>query len=439
MATVRTACRIASASLSLSAASVAFAQDAAPSAQQELDALRAEVAALKAQQSGEWLDAQRAQQVRATVADLLADSGARTSFQATGGAAGYDRGFFVRDGAFTLRVNALEQVRFVWNNGYARTASVPGSDAADNQWGFENRRTQAFLSGTAIDPSWTYLVGFAYDAQVDPYVPAADELRLLYASVSKSFGNGLSLVVGQMNVPWTAESQLFNAGFAQMGDYSPFEYAFGVGQATGAMLQRETEAFRAKIGLYDVFGSDTQNSWDSAENQSVALGARGEWKIAGTWQQFERESSARGTQFGLVAGVGVLWENGRSINGPTGVYGANVEALTVDLRADFGGANLVGQFFAGESFGNDSYGAALQGGVYLTDAVEAFGSFTYIGMGEPSYMVQAGGNWYLGGDGLKATAYVLVPINQQFSLDQGLGLATFANNVSLVVQLQLMF
>ncbi len=431
--------RIASASLVLSAATVAPAQDAAPSAQQELDALRAEVAALKAQQSSEWLDAERAEQVRATVADVLADSGARTSFQATGGSTGYDRGFFVRDGAFTLRVNALEQVRFVWNNGYARTASVPGSDAADNQWGFENRRTQAFLSGTAIDPSWTYLVGFAYDSQFDPYVPLEDELRLLYANVSKSFGNGLSLVVGQMNVPWTAESQLFNAGFAQMGDYSPFEYSFGIGQATGAMLQRETEAFRAKIGLYNVFADFQQSSWDAAENQSVALGARGEWKIAGTWDQFARESSARGAQFGLVAGVGVLWQNGRAINQPTGVYGANIEALTVDLRADLGGANLVGQFFAGESFGDDAYGAALQGGLYLTDTVEAFGSFTYVGMGEPSYIVQAGGNWYLGGDGLKATAYVIVPINQEVGLYQGLGLATFANNMSLVVQLQLMF
>jgi hypothetical protein len=435
-----TIAHIASVILVLSAAPAAFAQDAAPTAQQELDALRAEIAGLKARQSDEWLDAQRAEQVRATVADVLADSGARTSFQATSGAAGYDRGFFVRDGAFTLRVNALEQVRFVWNNGYAGTASVPGSGAADNQWGFENRRTQAFLSGTAVDPSWTYLVGFAYDSQFDPYVPAADELRLLYANVSKSFGNGLSLVVGQMNVPWTVESQLFNAGYAQMGDYSPFEYTFGVGQATGAMLQRETDAFRAKIGLYNVFASVQQSSWDSDENQSVALAARGEWKIAGTWDQFARESSARGNQFGLVAGVGVLWENGRAINLSTGVYGANVEALTVDLRADFGGANLVGQFFIGETFGDDSYGAALQGGAYLADTVEAFGSFTYVGAGEPSYLLQAGANWYLSGDGLKATGYVIVPINQSFSpLVEGLGLGSFANNVSLVVQLQLMF
>jgi hypothetical protein len=225
-----------------------------------------------------------------------------------------------------------------------------------------------------------------------------------------------------------------------MGDYSPFEYTFGVGQATGAMLQRETDAFRAKIGLYNVFASVQQSSWDSDENQSVALAARGEWKIAGTWDQFARESSARGNQFGLVAGVGVLWENGRAINLSTGVYGANVEALTVDLRADFGGANLVGQFFIGETFGDDSYGAALQGGAYLADTVEAFGSFTYVGAGEPSYLLQAGANWYLSGDGLKATGYVIVPINQSFSpLVEGLGLGSFANNVSLVVQLQLMF
>ena len=122
----------------------------------QISELKAEIAALKGNQGEQWLTEQRADQIRGVVQDVLADSNTRSSFQQAGGAtAGYNNGFFISsaDGNYSLKINALEQVRFVWNNTYSgKTDGPDGNDA--NQWGFENRRTQAFFSGNVVDPSW---------------------------------------------------------------------------------------------------------------------------------------------------------------------------------------------------------------------------------------------------------------------------------------------
>ncbi|MFM8641206.1 MAG: hypothetical protein ACKOEL_11315, partial [Planctomycetota bacterium] len=111
----------------------------------QINELKAEIAALKAQQGGEqWLTEARADAIRGVVQDVLADSSTRSSFQQAGATAGYNNGFFLSsaDGNYSLKINALEQVRFVWNNTYQNNSAGSGNDA--NQWGFENRRTQAF-------------------------------------------------------------------------------------------------------------------------------------------------------------------------------------------------------------------------------------------------------------------------------------------------------
>ena len=73
-------------------ASVAFA--APPdggSVQAELDAMRAELRAIRAQRGEAWLDERRAAEVRALVQDVLADSSTRASFAGDAPMTGYDR------------------------------------------------------------------------------------------------------------------------------------------------------------------------------------------------------------------------------------------------------------------------------------------------------------------------------------------------------------
>jgi len=425
----------------------------------QISELKAEIAALKGNQGEQWLTEQRADQIRGVVQDVLADSNTRSSFQQAGGAtAGYNNGFFISsaDGNYSLKINALEQVRFVWNNTYQDTKD-------QNSWGFENRRTQAFFSGNVVDPSWKYLVGMAYDAQNDPYNADAGNFNLYYAMVTKSFGDGFSVSVGQMNVPFTVESNLFNAGSTQMGDYSIFEYMFGAGQQVGAMAKLEKDAFRVSGGWYNIVQTDSSgtvgNSWDNNDNQSIAVAGRAEYKVAGTWDQFSKESSFKGEEFGLLIGGGVIWQNGRNDNG-AGVYDANPLGLTADAQAKFGGFNLIGQFLWQDGYpGTDSsssvWGFNVQGGAFITEDLEVFGAWAYAdtadsgsssaSLGTTNYL-QTGANWYFAKNSIKATVMGIIPLNKDAAdagnlrgFEGGIGLSDSQNNFSLVCQLQVMF
>ena len=425
----------------------------------QISELKAEIAALKGNQGEQWLTEQRADQIRGVVQDVLADSNTRSSFQQAGGAtAGYNNGFFISsaDGNYSLKINALEQVRFVWNNTYQDTKD-------QNSWGFENRRTQAFFSGNVVDPSWKYLVGMAYDAQNDPYNADAGNFNLYYAMVTKSFGDGFSVSVGQMNVPFTVESNLFNAGSTQMGDYSIFEYMFGAGQQVGAMAKLEKDAFRVSGGWYNIVQTDSSgtvgNSWDNNDNQSIAVAGRAEYKVAGTWDQFSKESSFKGEEFGLLIGGGVIWQNGRNDNS-AGVYDANPLGLTADAQAKFGGFNLIGQFLWQDGYpGTDSsssvWGFNVQGGAFITEDLEVFGAWAYAdtaesgsssaSLGTTNYL-QTGANWYFAKNSIKATVMGIIPLNRDAAdagnlrgFEGGIGLSEGQNNFSLVCQLQVMF
>ena len=432
----------------------------------QISELKAEIAALKGNQGEQWLTEQRADQIRGVVQDVLADSNTRSSFQQAGGAtAGYNNGFFISsaDGNYSLKINALEQVRFVWNNTYQDTKD-------QNSWGFENRRTQAFFSGNVVDPSWKYLVGMAYDAQNDPYNADAGNFNLYYAMVTKSFGDGFSVSVGQMNVPFTVESNLFNAGSTQMGDYSIFEYMFGAGQQVGAMAKLEKDAFRVSGGWYNIVQTDSSgtvgNSWDNNDNQSIAIAGRAEYKVAGTWDQFSKESSFKGEEFGLLIGGGVIWQNGRAQN-TSSTYDANPVGLTADAQAKFGGFNLIGQFLWQDGYpGTDSsssvWGFNVQGGAFVTEDLEVFGAWAYAdtnsgsdpsdsNFGTTNYL-QTGANWYFAKNSIKATVMGIIPLNKDAAdagnlrgFEGGVGLGSpngvtgADNNFSLVCQLQVMF
>ena len=426
----------------------------------QISELKAEIAALKGNQGEQWLTEQRADQIRGVVQDVLADSNTRSSFQQAGGAtAGYNNGFFISsaDGNYSLKINALEQVRFVWNNTYQNTKD-------QNSWGFENRRTQAFFSGNVVDPSWKYLVGMAYDAQNDPYNADSGNFNLYYAMVTKTFGDGFSVSVGQMNVPFTVESNLFNAGSTQMGDYSIFEYMFGAGQQVGAMAKLEKDAFRVSGGWYNIVQTDSSGtvgqSWDNDNNQSIAIASRAEYKVAGTWDQFSKESSFKGEEFGLLIGGGVIWQNGRNDNDSS--FDSNPIGLTADAQAKFGGFNLIGQFLWQDGYpGTDSsssvWGFNVQGGAFVTEDLEVFGAWAYAdtnsgtngsdsNFGTTNYL-QTGANWYFAKNSIKATVMGIIPLNNDAAqagnlrgFDGGVGLSDGGdNNFSLVCQLQVMF
>jgi len=459
----------------------------------QINQLKAEIASLKAAQGDQWLTEQRAEQIRGVVQDVLADSSTRSSFQGAAATSGYDNGFFLSsaDGNFKLKINALEQVRFTWGNGYGAVNGGPDG-ASNNQWGFENRRTQVFFSGNVVDPSWKYLVGMAYDSQPDPYVrnvggtavvvgetvPGGDltpdpvvaagptfgpQFQLYYAQITKDFGDGFSVTVGQQNAAFTLQSQLFNAGMTQMGEYSIFEYAFGLGQQVGISAKWEKDAFRAMGGYYNAaytpFGVNTAYTWNAQNNQSVALTGRAEVKMAGSWDQFSKESSFKGEEFGLVGGAGIFWQNARGQNSQP-PYGFAPVGITLDANAKFGGFNAIAQVIWQNSYAfqnpdASTWGFNLQGGAFLTEDFELFGAWNYNNIGTftdagvASNFLQVGGNWYFAKNNMKMTVLATIPLNVNAGEQGANTLAggsfgmvnngNVGNNFGLVVQLQLMF
>jgi len=428
----------------------------------ELAAMRADLAAIRRAQDEAWLDERRAAEVRALVADVLADSGARTAWSGAGSGplvTGYDeaRGFYVGldDGAYSIRAFGFGQVRFTWNNGFDAAARTP---ASDNLWGTEIRRAQLFLTGNLGGPDLTWLVGLLTgtfddpcDLQVvreDPAVLDAQPPQISYLTVTKQLGDGWFLQAGSIFTPFTYESHLFSTAQTQMGECSMLEWLFTASFTTGASVGNNGDHVRWQAVIGDQVGG-SPGTWDDDANQSVAVAGRVNWRLCGTWEQYALETSFPGQPFGAFVGVGGRLQNGRAQN-PASADGLNPRAVTADLALMFGGANLILQGVCADQWisgGGTSWGALAQGGVFVAPAVEAFASVGAADVGGTQSRVNVGANWYLSRQALKLTAMAIVPLSaipSNFATavlpPQGLaGGAAPNNNVSLLVQLQAEF
>ena len=428
----------------------------------DLDAMRAELAEIRRARQEAWADGQRAAEIRALVADALADSGARTAWSGAGSGSlvtGYDeaRGFFLGldDGAWSIRAFGFGQVRFVWNDGFDAAGRVPPSDDA---WGMEVRRAQLFLTGNLGSPDLTWLIGLAVGAwsdpatlqtvRVDPDVLLGTPPQISYLTVTKQLGDGWYLQAGSIFTPFTYESHLFSTAQTQMGECSMLEWLFTASFTTGASVGFNGDSVRWQAVVGDWIGG-APGAWDADTNQSVAATGRVNWRLCGTWDQYALESSFPGQPFGAFIGVAGQLQNGRAIN-PASAGGLNPRAVTADLALMFGGANLILQgIWADDWVDADraSWGALAQGGVFVAPAVEAFASWGIADVGGTQNRINVGANWYLARQALKLTAMAVVPLSPVPSNftdavlpPQGLaGGAAPNNNLSVVVQLQAEF
>jgi hypothetical protein len=441
--------------------------------------LRAQLAAVQAQAGNNTLTEERANEIKSIVRDTLADADTRTSLQGGGAMAGYDNGFFMSsaDGNFKLKLGVLEQVRYVWEF------------ADGDPMGFENRRTQLNFGGNMFDPSWTYKVRFNYSAvgstevgTVDvttgagisaepvfvnnstPYGETNDTFTLADASITKTLDGGLAITAGQYRTPFT-RATLVDDGVQLMADYSPTDYNFSAGYQQGIMGSWSSDMFRAMFSIGNGVGQ-TNTSWSdqSANASNLNFGVRGEAKLAGSWSQFGKETSFRGEEFGLLVGAAWFDSDGNgAIN--YDVNGGNNNALTVDATAFFGGANISAAYtYANQTTnaGDDSYGLSVQGGVFVTDGIEAWAGWNYIDgktgpvstpdQSEAGNWIQVGANVYFAKNGCKWTTQINIPLNDQYNpaLNNGgawgtqsyapaTGTGADTADTSILTQLQFMF
>ena len=417
----------------VAASATAASVEATNDTNAQIAELKKELNELKSQNGDKWLTEERASQIRSVVQDVMADADTRSSLQATAATSGYNNGFFIAspDGNFKLQVNGQVQVRssYAWQTNSAwnasratpnlNTTSGLNSNATRAQYGTEIRRAKLSFSGNVVDPSWQYRVTMAYlpansqyaFATSSPYNTAgansgngsSSTANLEDAYINKDMGNGMSLMMGQFKSPFLREELVTSAN--QLGvERSVVNQMFSTGWTDGIQFTAKNDSLMGMVSFNNGgnnanFATQNMNSTDGNYTQ-YALTGRVQWLASGNWAQFNDMTSMRGGGQGLMLGAGFNWQHGgNQANDETEniVGSANTDAgfltYTADVSWDLGGANLYGAFFGNmtgslpvdnSDDGNgtngssiQSYGALVQGGYFISDNTELFGSWQW--------------------------------------------------------------
>ena len=335
---------------------------------------------LRQAQGDDWLTAQRADEIRNLVHDVIADADRRTSLLQNGLSAGWDNGFFLgsADGNFNLRISGLIQMRYVYN-------SQDNSPDDDNRAGFEMRRTKINLKGNVIDPTIRYAIQLSASRD-------GGDFSVTDSYLVKEFDNDWTLRGGQFKPPFMRE-ELVSSSRQLAADRSLVNEEFNQDRAQGVELAYRNHSFGGAVMFHDGFNSDNTQAVD--EQTEYALTARGEYLVAGNWKQFKDFTSFNGEEFALLIGVAVHVEADEYGTGDGLFVDADADgdddtpndaevqttAFTLDATAKFDGANAFAAFIY-RNLDNgatdmDQYGFVVQGGVFVTDDWEAFARYEW--------------------------------------------------------------
>lgn len=371
----------------------------------EVSALRERVAELEG--TGDRAAAARQEEIRAVVSDALADAETRSSMLQSGGAAGYDGGFYLgsADGDFRLNIKGQLQIRYVAN--LQDNTGDPSGD--DTVAGFENTRTRVSFGGHVVDPSWKYFIwaGWTGDGSA----------LLLDAWVSKDLGNGWTIKAGQFKLP-TWQEWTVSETRQQFVERSVLDARFAQLYSQGVMASYATDSMRAHVAFSD--GLRTWNTPFATDGTDYALTGRVEWLLGGAWANVADFNGFRGDEATTVIGGGIHYQRGES-----GTAANEVEQLEFNLDANlqFDGANVFAAVIwrtldDDAAVDRDELGILVQGGYFLADDLELIARYEYGDLdgaggaaGDDLSVLTVGATKYWNRHGLKWTTDVGVALD----------------------------
>jgi hypothetical protein len=396
--------------------------------------LRDEVDELRAQSGDGWLTEQRAEQIKALVADVLADADTRASLLQGGLTAGWSDGFFLADpnGRFSLKIGGQLQVRWVFNF----------QDTFNDQYrtGFELPHTRLWFGGHLFRPELDleYFVRGRFQREGGGSGGLSNDVGgaflLQDAWVRVPFSHNWSVRAGQYKVPFNRE-ELVESQYQLAAERSNVNESLNLGRSQGVELQYQNRSWRWNLmvsdggddslgGFGNIGGTSPMNTPAiSVADVEVALTTRLEYLLAGTWKQFADFTSPPGEEFGVLVGAGVHWQLNEQ-GSPPFDGDQNWLAWTADASVEWGGANLFFQYIQHYvdtfNFGVfNLYGIVVQGGIYITPKWEAFARYEWGGANmnaQPPVpqlqLVTFGVNYYLDGHDAKWTTDIGVGLSE---------------------------
>jgi hypothetical protein len=373
-------------------------------------------------------------EVRAIVAEMLADAQNRSSLLA-GGSGGHDGNFYLADDAGNFRLNVSGQIQFRYVIGFR------DEDNADDDFttGFQTRRTKLEFSGHVVNPNWTYKVVGAFDRD-------GGSFNLEDAYVGYNFGNGWRVKMGQFKAPFLRE-ELVSSKYQLAAERSVVNELFNQDYSQGLELRYEAADWRVMAAFTDGFGTRNTDYPNGAGGADYALTGRGEWKFAGDWKDFEDFTSKAGQNFSGLLGGAIHWQQSANTND---IADVDLDYLTYTADVSFEGDswNAYGAFVgshaearaAGTDNDFDDFGVLLQGGYRFAANTELFARWDGVFLDEDRNaaddnvnFLTVGLNQYYAGHAAKATVDFIYSFNEATSLtgfnpsSSGLGVQGFQN------------
>lgn len=320
---------------------------------------------------------------RAYASELSADSLARRSAQA---GRPESAGFTLTSGPNTLNIGGLFQFGYTANFRDDNAGNVNAD--ADFSQGFSIRRARLDFSGNLINDRISYRISGDF-GEINS---AENDFQVTWAYGEYEFSEsleGLSVRFGQFKLPLFYE-ELVEPEYQLAVDRSLTNELFSQQYSQGLMFTYETESWRAHAAVSDGLNSagTTFNSTDA----DIALTGRFDVKLMGDWSAFNDFTSFRNSDDAFRVGGAIHWEHFGDTNPPTtgsnasilpvGANEGDLIAYTADAQYESNGWNAFAAFYGSSVTNNrtgnaepNDFGAAVQGGLFLTDQIEAFARY----------------------------------------------------------------
>lgn len=309
-------------------------------------------------------------QSRAVTNELLSDAASRASLLAAAGGQ-----------TFTPKVGGYEQFRYVINR-----RDDNGLDANDNDLtlGFQNARTRLNVSGNIFNEDWAYFIQFGFGDSTDffgsdgPGGSSSSGAFLEDAYGTYKIGNGWDVMWGQFKLPWLREELIGDTSQLAI-ERSVTNSVFSQGRSQGIQLGYSSDSFRFMGAFSD--GVQTANTdFTSGSEADFGITARGDFKWAGDWKQFNDFTSWQNSQFAGMAGGAFHYQSGGDTVNTADV---DIWAITGDVMIKGNGWNAFAELVyqnTDPSAGNETadWGFVLQGGIFVAPQWELFGRYDLI-------------------------------------------------------------
>lgn len=230
---------------------------------------------------------------------------------------------------------------------------------------------------------------------------AAGEVDLLDAFVSVELGEGVSVQVGQMKLPFSREFDTSPTRLLAV-DRSVTDNVFNLNRSELVQLTLGDDTTRFRVAFSDGRRALNTGYTDAAEADASVSG-RFDFTPAGTLRAFRDMTSFRGQDGGVLLGVGGHAQWGGDTGGTADM---DIYQLTADVGVETGGANAL---VAGHVRWLDmpgavytDFGVVVQGGVFVSERFEVFARYDVVlpdgdrpdDEADMFQTVTLGGTWY---------------------------------------------